>query len=180
MTDRAKRFIEKNVKKYTIYVQDHEPIECVRQEHFADLLEQFLKESLPTDEEIEKRFPIVSVINIDPQSQSAFDKSNISSRDERYGSKWCRDFVREEPKKEKKEAMPCITCLWNKTLNHSLCSFCTPKHIYWKAIPVDYKVSPTEKKEPTLEDEINALKEPTVENATTRDLLTELIKRNLK
>jgi hypothetical protein len=41
-------------------------------------------------------------------------------------------------------------------------------------------VSPTEKKEPTLEDEINALKEPTVENATTHDLLTELIKRNLK
>jgi hypothetical protein len=52
--------------------------------------------------------------------------------------------------------------------------------MFGKPKAVDYKVSPTEKKEPTLEDEINALKEPTVENATTHDLLTELIKRNLK
>ena len=34
-----------------------------------------------------------------------------------------------------------------------------------------------EKKEPTLEEEINALKEPTVENATTKELLLELAKR---
>ena len=166
MTDRAKRFIEKNVKKYTIYVQDHEPIECVRQEHFADLLEQFHAQCLPTDEEI----------------LSYFGEKNdpTSCYNKRLGAKWCRDFVREEPKKEKKEAMPCITCMQNKILDHSLCSSCTINHIYWQAIPVDYKAKPTEKKERTLEDEINALKEPTVENTTTHDLLTELIKRNLK
>jgi hypothetical protein len=155
MTDRAFKFLADNTKEFQ-YVKGKL---YIMTDTVLNLLEQFHAQCLPTDEEIADHF----VVNL-------HKFIDINTKNKRDGACWCRDFVREEPKEEKKEAMPCITCMQNKILDHSLCSSCTINHIYWQAIPVDYKAKPTEKKEPTLEDEINALK----------DLLTELIKRNLK
>jgi hypothetical protein len=193
----------------------------IQDKDLSDLLEQFLKESLPTDEEILSYFG---------------EKNDKASCNKREGAKWATDFVREEKdedkcgscmylnnpiphnrncnvcnrcmnyshweakkqpdtkKEEEKVGLTCCGCgkpiitfpmEWhNKFPFHNESCIERMKHqgefMFGKPKAVDYKVSPTEKKEPTLEDEINALKEPTVENATTHDLLTELIKRNLK
>jgi hypothetical protein len=55
MTDRANKFIEKsNTPLWQFWDVSGR---FIQDKDLADLLEQFLKESLPTDEEIEKRFP---------------------------------------------------------------------------------------------------------------------------
>jgi hypothetical protein len=205
MTDRAFKFLEKNHPQFSVCSPSKKEV--------ADLLEQFHAQCLPTDEEI----------------LSYFGEKNdpTSCYNKRLGAKWCRDFVREEPKAvdykvsptEKKEVKSCKTCAFHDVFYLDFpCIGCWDQvariYLLWTpkspkepsvkeildnqkkvkvCITCKYAGRPLgeacvgcgnwtnwQPKEPTLEDEINALKEPTVENATTHDLLTELIKRNLK
>jgi hypothetical protein len=153
-----------------------------------ELLEQFHKECQPTDAEINKQFPFTTGFCRSQDDHIADIK--------RCATKWCRDFVREDPvapkvsPTEKKVERGCDNCLYAlvNSVNYP-CSVCCGTNSHWQKQPKEPTLEDElknigrfviGKKEPTLEDEINALKEPTVENATTHDLLTELIKRNLK
>lgn len=175
MTDRAFKFLADNTKKFQ-YVKGKL---YIMTDTVPDLLERFHAQCLPTNREIYSKFGKANntIVDID---------NTLLIR----GATWCRDFVREEPKKEKLICCGCGQDISGNAIFENHLSFHNESCIrmlkymgefmFGKPKAVDYKVSPTEKKEPTLEDEINALKEPTVENATTHDLLTELIKRNLK
>jgi hypothetical protein len=87
MSKRAERFLDKNLKYPMVSSIDA----FLAKNNLTELLEQFNSQCLPTDEEILRNFRNIT------ESNKGADKA-IKRR---QGAVWCRDFVREEPKKEK-------------------------------------------------------------------------------
>ena len=131
-------------------------------EIMALLLEKYHQLCLPTDEEMDECYR-----NPANEPEHYFRAMLEKFRD---GVRFCRYFVREEPKKEKLICCGCGQEIPDNAIFENNLSFHNESCIrmlrnmgefmFGKPKAVDYKVSPTEKKEPTLEDEINALKEP--------------------
>jgi len=86
--NRAEEFVNKNLDTILKIVSNPKSISITS---LADFFEQFHKECLPTDEEINKEFKL-----LDYESQDSL--INTHRKANRYGAFWCRDFVREEPK----------------------------------------------------------------------------------
>jgi hypothetical protein len=142
---RAEKFIEKS--NTPLWQFSDVSGRFVQDKDLAELLEKFHSQCLPTDEEILRNFRNIT------ESNKGADKA-IKRR---QGAVWCKNFVREEPKKEKLICCGCGQDISGNAIFENHLSFhnesCIErmKHqsefMFRKPKAVDNKVSPTKKKE---------------------------------
>lgn len=116
MSERAKEFLN----KYNSMMQVDNPTIWYDRKTVLKALVDFHKECQPTDAEIEIEFQNTR------HSYSGFDK--MTKR--KNGAKWCRDFVREEPKGE---ILQCFLCKHSELyMGTEPCDSCNPIHNHWE------------------------------------------------